>query len=1021
MNGTPAARLTAGERLFGRLARAIIRHPRYTILFWVVLLLVTVPFLSLVGSVTTNSTESVPANSSSAMASAELAHLFPNQTGGSSSVLLFVAENMTNASAGAVVQAVTAVLLTDRSLQEVSSVQSVYTAYSAYLAGQTRLAGGALESALTGPDPLPTEVNGSADLFWGPPAAFLATWENLSAGHGGNASVYNFPAYEATRSALGNDTAGLTVLNAFYNGYDGSPAGFNGSAACAATPTNVASCANDVVRAQEGPLVPVLAPSSSGQLVARTVLGSLNTSTYSTWPAVRGTAAAIVGSEVDFPTSWVLGVWTAFPTGVVNATAAASFANATVEEAGGLSAQPLPIPHGIEAQFVDPTGTASIISVDFAVTDSYTNASGGTPVFADLPRIDQDVQGVLADRSDAFPITYYQTGGAPLDQLTNSVVNASLELVLPLTVGLLLVIAMLYFRSPLTPSVTFAGLGIALLLAIGGTVLLGKLFGPVDTTSLTLEEVFVLGVGTDYSIFLVARYREELRRGRTSEEAIEQSLTWAGQSIATSGSTAIIATLALTFSGVALLSQWGRVLSLAILITILLSLTFVPAALRLLGPRIFWPDSGARFQAEAERTNARVRSERTYFYRVGRLTQRRPLAVLGLLLLVSIPLLYVAFQVPLAYDFYGQLPTGHPASDGLNLLYAHFGNGSATPSFALVTFAAPLVVGNQSNASEFSELAALTSIAQNTSGIAIVESPVGPYGAPLATWENLSSLPLVPQHNLLGTWSGFVGSDGRTVLLSLQPTATGLSSEAVAAVRAVQSNFQAYQATHPEVTGLAFGGGAPTIGDLADETNTATLILIVAVTIGLLVVLLGVIRSWIIAVMAIATIGLSISWAWALTYLVFQELLGFPLFFYVRTILFLLILGLGIDYNIFLLTRMREERVKGASSSEAIVTAVGRTGGIITAAAIILASAFGALVVGEFTLIRAIGFSVAIAVILDAMIVRTFLVPSTLQLLGDRAWSMLGRKSPPTPPAKGVGAAADSPAETPPASRPATN
>ncbi len=214
---------------------------------------------------------------------------------------------------------------------------------------------------------------------------------------------------------------------------------------------------------------------------------------------------------------------------------------------------------------------------------------------------------MLSSSDRTHSLRYYQTGTAPLDQLTNTIVNASLELVLPLTVGLLLVISMAYFRSPLTPLATFAGLGVALTLALGGTILLGRLFGPVDTTSLTLEEVFVLGVGTDYSIFLVARYREELHRGRSSDEAIEQSLAWAGQSVATSGSTAIIATLALTFSGVALLSQWGRVLSFAILITILLSLTLVPAFLKLIGPRIFWPDSGRGSSSGRAGPNARIR------------------------------------------------------------------------------------------------------------------------------------------------------------------------------------------------------------------------------------------------------------------------------------------------------------------------------------------------------------------------------------------------------------------------------
>lgn len=982
---------TAGSRLFGGLARGIVRHPWYPVIFWVALLVVVLPFLPLLGSVTTNSTEALPSNAPSAVANAELARLFPQASGGSSSILLFVGTNLTDPNGQGVIENVTTTLVHDPSLPELSGVSSVYTSYAGYLAGQLEVAGGAIGAALRSSTPLPSAVNESAGLLWGPPATFLATWSSLAGNSTMNASGSNYPALRATEATLANDSSGLAVLSAFYSGYGGSSAGFNGTPACAADPRTVLPCADDVARAQEAPLVPSLVPVPAQRVVPDAVLGGLGVTNFTLWPAVRGTAAAIVGEQVGFPGRWVATVWSAFPSGSVTASEALAWANATVAN-DTLWSEPLPVPHAILSQFVGVAGTASLISVSFAVDDSFTNASGGTPVFSDLSRIDHDVGPVLSSSDRTHSLRYYQTGTAPLDQLTNTIVNASLELVLPLTVGLLLVISMAYFRSPLTPLATFAGLGVALTLALGGTILLGRLFGPVDTTALTLEEVFVLGVGTDYSIFLVARYREELHRGRSSDEAIEQSLAWAGQSVATSGSTAIIATLALTFSGVALLSQWGRVLSFAILITLLLSVTLVPAFLKLIGPRIFWPDSGRRFEQRSVRTNARIRGEKTYFYRVGRLTQRRPLAVLGVLLLVSVPLVLLALEVPLAYDFYGQLPSGHPASDGLSALYAHYGSGFATPSFALVTFARPLVVGNQTDAGEFVDLAALTSVAENTSGIAVVQSPVGSFGAPLSEWENLSRLPTAPQENLLGVLGGFVGTDNRTVLVTLQPTTTGLSSGAVASVRAVQSSFVAFQSSHAEVTRLSFGGGAPTIGDLADDTATATDLLIVAVTVGLLVVLIAVLRSWIIALMAVATIGLSISWAWAVTFLVFQEGLGYPLFFYVRTILFLLILGLGIDYNIFLLTRVREERVKGASTSEAVVTAVGRTGGIITAAAIILASAFAALLVGEFTLIRAIGFSVAVAVVLDAMVVRTFLVPSALQLLGDRAWSMLGRR-----------------------------
>ncbi|MGA8664545.1 MAG: MMPL family transporter [Thermoplasmata archaeon] len=993
-------RTPSGARIFSRLARGILRHPWYPVVFWVVLLVLVIPFLPLLGSVTTNSTESVPTNSPSAVANAELARLFPNESGGASSILLFVGTNLTDPNGQGVIENVTRTLVSDRSLTDVAHVASVYTSYASYLAGQVRLAAGGIEGAAHASPSLLTSLNQTAALLWGVPSLFLSEWESDANGTSGNASGANFPAYQATLAAGHFNAAQLAVLDAFYSGFNGSVGGFNGTAACAADPVAVVACLDRVVRTQELPLLPSLLP-RSGQAVGAAALTGMEVENFSAWPEVRATASTLVAGEVGMPAGWVDTVWAAFPSGSVSASDALAWANGTVSN-GTLWTEPLPVPYALPSPFVNAAGTASLISVSFSVTDDYTNSSGGQPVYADLPAIDDRVGPVLADSDATHSIRYYQTGSAPLDLVTNTIVDDSLRLVLPLTVGLLLVISMAYFRSPLTPLMTFAALSIALVLALGGTVLLGVLFGPVDSTSLTLEEVFVLGVGTDYSIFIVARYREELHRGRSSDEAIEQSLAWAGQSVATSGSTAIIATLALTFSGVALLSQWGRVLALAILFTILLSLTLVPAALKLLGPRIFWPDTGRRFDRRAEEVNARTSAGATYFYRAGRLTQRRPATVLGILLLVSIPLVLVALQVPLAYDFYGQLPGGHPATDGLQSLYSHFGDGFAVPSFALVTFASPLVVGNYTNVTEFTDVAHLTSLAENTSGIAVVQSPVGPFGAPLSEWENLSALLPAPQQNLLGLLEGFVGTDGRTVLLSLQPSSTGLSSDAVAAVKSVEGTFANYASSHPDITSVAYGGGAPTIGDLADETATATEILVIAVTIGLLLVLLAVLRSWIIAVMAIATIALSISWAWAVTYLVFQLVLGFPLFFYVRTIMFLLILGLGIDYNIFVLTRVREERVKGASSTAAIVTAIGRTGGIITAAAVILASAFAALLIGEFTLIRAIGFSVAIAVVLDAMVVRTYLVPAALQLVGDRAWSLTGRA--PKPP---VAAAAD--------------
>ncbi|MGI0070983.1 MAG: MMPL family transporter [Thermoplasmata archaeon] len=980
--------------ILGRMARWIVRHPWYPIVFWVVLLLISAPFLSLLGSVTTNSEDSTPANSPSALASAELARLFPNTTGGSASTILLVGPNMTDANAQGVVLAVSTALETDRALANLGAVGTVYSAYAGYLAGQAQLAAGVVAAGLASTPSAPVAVNDSSALLWGPPTAFLGAWNALVA-NGTSAATANFPAYERALSEVGNGTPAATVLGAFYNGNASAP-GFNRSAGCWTDPASVVPCSDGTARATESGLVPLLFPITADRVVPRAVLATLGVENATAWPSVQATTAIALGTESGLPGAWVLRVGQAFPSGTATPAALTAWANGLVA-ASTLADEPLPVPPAVYTQYVDASGTAQIVQVEFTVPDGSTNASGADPVYADLGRIDALVPPLVDGLDQTHTISYVQTGAAPLDLLTQTAVSSSIALVLPLTVGLLIVISMIYFRSPMTPLVTFGILGIALGLGIGGTVLIGELIEHVDSTALTLEEVFVLGVGTDYSIFMVARYREELVGGKSSHDAIVASLSWAGQSVATSGSTAIIATLALTFSGVALLAQWGAVLSLAILITVLVSLTMVPACLALIGPRIFWPTTGERFRRRAETVRERNRTERTYFYRVGRATQRRPGITVGVILLISVPLLLLAVQVPLSYDFYAQLPSGHPATDALNELGAHFGPGFAVPSFALVTFASPLVVGTVTNSTEFTDLAALTTLANATPGIQAVSSPVGPGGASLSQWLSLATLPSATQANLLGTLSAYVGTDGRTVLLSLQPSASGLSVGAVNALQSVEHSFSGYAAGHAEVTQLAFGGGAPTINDLANETATATEYLVLAVAIGLALVLLVVLRSWIIALLAIGTIGISIGWAWAVTYLVFQELLGFPLFFYVRTILFILVLGLGIDYNIFLLTRVREERVRGRSSGEAAVEAVARTGGIITAAAVILASAFGALLVGEFTLIRAIGFSVAVAVLLDAMVVRTYLVPASLQLLGDRVWSLSGRKPRPTP------------------------
>ncbi len=982
--------------MFSALGRAIVRHPWYPVIGWIVLLVVVIPFLPLLGSVTTNSATTLPDSAPSQIASSEIQRLFPNQSAGSDSLLLFTGTNVTNQSSQSSIQAVTAAVAADPQILYVLNASSVYTSYQGYLAGMTDIVLGTIGGAQSTSPPLTTAVNQSALLLWGPPALFVRDWLVLVAQQPATPpAALNPVANRQASLALGPDAAAQLVLNTFYNGTNGNGHGFNGTAGCAAQPLLAGACADNVTVSQVGPIIPTLVPNPADRVVPYAALAGLGVANYSSAASQRTVAAGILAPSAGLPPHFVDQVWSEFPNGVASGAEVDRWTTGVVANAT-LWSEPLPVPLALSSQFVNPQGTASLVVVTYLHGSGYTAPDGSTPIYDNVGHLNTLVPNVLSSVDPYRTLSFVQTGGAPLDQFESTDLSQNLAFILPLTIAILIGITIVYFRSPITPLVTFAGIGAAVGLALGGAVLLGTVVTKFDSTTLTLVNVFVLGVGTDYSIFLTARYREELFKGAAPKEAIVTAVTWAGQSVATSGATAVIATLALTFSGLALLSQWGMVLSLAVLMTILISLTLTPALLVLVGPRVFWPMVGARFDRQAHYAVERRSQERTYFYRAGRLAQRRPKALTALILVASIPLLYVALSVPLSYDFYGQLPSNHPATAGFAELGKQFGPGFAFPIVILVTWASPFLVGNASNATQFTQLGQVTNGITATSGFASVGSPVGTMGAPLGQWVTFSAQSPGTQAQLRGVLSGYVGIDGRTVLLTVVSTSGGLSTASVDLLKTLESYLGSFQHAHPSVVQLAYGGGASVTNDLSAQSTLSIERMALIVSIGLIVVLLAVLRSYAIPFLAVATIGLSIGWAWGITYLVLGQGLGYPIFYFVPTVLFILILGLGIDYNIFLLTRVREERLRGRSPSDSVVHAVASTGGIITAAAVILASAFLSLTTGDFLLLRAIGFAVATAVLLDAMVVRTYLMPSLLQLLGSKAWVGF-RSRPPTP------------------------
>jgi len=657
-----------------------------------------------------------------------------------------------------------------------------------------------------------------------------------------------------------------------------------------------------------------------------------------------------------------------------NFTTALSMANQTVWTRPLSAYSPL-IPSAILNSFISPTKNAMIITVSFSQAPGSFGSATTDPILKNVVTM----RNVITQLKMQYggPSQTYVTGD--LATTADSSIGSSNDLsrIEPVTVGAILILVGLFFFAVITPIIPLGSIGLALLTAEGGLYLIGRFVVPIQDTATTFLFTIMLGVGTDYAIFLMARYREERVEGHDKASAVQTSVTWSGESIATSATTVIIAFSAMTISSFTLLRSIGASLGFGVLIALLVSLTLIPSIVMVAGDHVFWPNSGKRFERNAAKARKR-RSERPgYFRRAANLSVKRPKLVLFLALLVSLPAIYITLIGTTSYDFAAGLSQAESVK-GLTALEQSFGAGQIGPTQIVVQFPNTIFVKGNLTATASASLENLARNFTALSNVNEVTGPTRPFGTPISSTNST---------NLAAVMSD-VGADNRTALLTVlfqQEPFTQTSLNTVSQIRSLIGNLQGTDSSLARDTILVGGVSASTL-DFSNETvgqfNTMRIITIVAIFVVLLVVL----GSYPLAFLGILSIGLSIIWAYAATLIFFNDVLGSQVLFIIPLILFLLLYGIGMDYNIFILTRIREEAQKGKETKQAVVDAVDRTGGIITALAFILAGALGSLLLSSNRLLQGFGFAIGFAVILDAMVVRTYIVPAVMSLLGRRAW-----------------------------------
>jgi len=647
---------------------------------------------------------------------------------------------------------------------------------------------------------------------------------------------------------------------------------------------------------------------------------------------------------------------------------AVSHANQTVWHETLSQYSPQLIPPAILQNFISPNKNAMIILVSFSRAPGSFGSADTDPILKNVVTMRNIISQLKANIGE--PLQTYVTGDLATTADSSLGSTADLGRIEPVTIGAILILAGLFFLAIVTPFVPLATVGMALLMAEGGLYLIGKYIIPIQDTTTTFLFTIMLGVGTDYAIFLMARYREERVEGRNRAEAVQTSITWSGESIATSATTVIIAFGAMTLTSFTLLRSIGVGLGFGVLIALLVSLTLIPSLILIAGDRIFWPTSGKRFEAYSARARKRRTERPGYFRRAASFSVKRPVLVLGLALIISIPAIYVSLTGSTSYDFAAGLPAAESVK-GITALEQSFGAGQIGPTQVLVQFPTPILANGNLTVGARASLEKLSQAIANLTNVKEVTGPTRPNGIPIN-----------------GTNLANIGRDNRTAMLTVLFGDEPFTQNSLNTVTQLRNLFASLQNSDPSLAQdtILVGGASASTLDFANETvnqfNTIRLLTVAAIFVVLLVVL----GSYPLAITGILSIGLSIIWAYAATLLFFNNVLQSGVLFIIPLVLFLLLYGIGMDYNIFILTRIREEAQKGKETRQAVVDAVDRTGGIITALALILAGALGSLLLSSNRLLEGFGFAIALAVVLDAMVVRTYLVPAIMSLLGPRAW-----------------------------------
>ena len=750
-------------------------------------------------------------------------------------------------------------------------------------------------------------------------------------------------------------------------------------------------------------------------------------------------------------------------------------------------------PYGI---FPDETATRGVAIYAIIYNSNFT----ADEISDDTPNLRNYINGIISENSTNIPgaqdVKTYVSGSPAITYDTSDTASHDVSKIDVFSVLMILVLVGLFFRSFVTSAMPPLTIGAAFGIALCLMFLIGSLMDIMYMTQMMLM-VSMLGAGCDYCIFILARYREErVRNGASHEVAVRNAVTWAGESITTSGLSVVIGFGAMSICSFSMISSMGMMLAVGIVVALLAALTLITSILAIFGDKLFWPtrmdslkDGG---KADKGWFGKASRLGHRYFTKSANASIKYAKVIIVLAVLFTVPAAYMMATAHSSYDMIGAMSSGD-AIDGLQEIEGYSNGGMISPNYAvfelntttdpltgtLISLGTPIgtVVDNSRiiwNNQAYLDSFGANNISNTGTGLTPAlynsDSNVGEVWG-IYQWKELadkaaSDLGVLPgtmsQEDTLAVYemvaSELPASLGKQVLASL--TSTDPTQNIVLGYEAMVSQtlgIPSYQAAYDDaalteamdylvnyrlatsVGGVDDGSGtfdilfvkytvitkdqamsdrsmntiksidgvvskfasdnsdmvsakwltgsAVVMYEISEQVSSEFLKVEILAIVLIFILLFFVMKSYVTPIRSIVTILMSVVWTVAITHLIFGTIGGDGVIWMIPIILIVVCLGLGMDYDILLTTRIKENHLhKGMTNDEAITAAVTHSGSVITICGLIMGGAFGTLMLSSTTMLQEFGFALCFAIVIDALLVRTYVVPAAMHLLGEWNW-----------------------------------